>query len=123
MTDRDALVEPMKLELTAHLVGAVPHYPREWGPALAPIDPQARDYHVDLVSRDSGRLWITAVLSGLTVIKNDWFSAVVALSSMDGHPFGTRPVLIYAEPYDVPVYSNFHVAELGHFSLGLRVIA
>jgi hypothetical protein len=133
MTDRDtpAMYLPeldaysADLELSAHIIGAFGNFPRAFQPTRTAglLGPTARS-QITLPARDTARIWLQVDLEGWRVVEPDWLAVTARVSDMNGSSLGgPRPALVYAQPYDVPTYTNFHIPEFGHISLGLRVIA
>lgn len=53
----------------------------------------------------------------------DWSAATVTLEHMNGQPLGSRPVLVPARAWDVPVYVGFlDTWSLAVFSVGIRMV-
>lgn len=116
----------LRIEATAHVIGAFGDIPRNYGPNVCTILANTRDAWFELACNTDARWFMRLALSGFTPIGHEWLSVTAALSDMNGQPFGTRPALVYGEPYDIPAYTNFHTPRhdpIGHVSLGLRVVA
>lgn len=121
MTDREQLAL-LKLEATAHIIGAFGDYPREFGPGNWLVDTrQTQEVWLDLPCASSALVYLQARIHNLKVVDHDWLSADVMLMDVNGVCLGLRPAYVYGRPYDVPVYTNFHIPDFGHVSLGLRV--
>lgn len=119
MTDSSEI----RIEATAHIIGAFGDYPREFGPAFFPIARAGDSLRLELPCASDSRYWLRLDLYGMTLVEDHWISCTSRLQDVYGQSIGTaRPTLVYGEPYDTPTYTNFHVPQYGHVSLGLRVI-
>lgn len=111
------------LELTAHLLGPLGDFPRAFRPTrtkalLSPAHPSTWT----LQACATAAIWLRVDLEGWKLVEPDWLAVTARVSDMNGTLLGgPRPALVYAEPYDTPTYTNFHVPEWGHVSLGMRV--
>lgn len=114
----------MLLETTLHRIGGEPGFPRHFGPWAHELSTSAIEYRD--VSAVDGRFWMRLTFDDWAPVDEEWLSCRIRLEDMSGCAIGTRPALVYCEPYDVPTYATFQPRgpwPIGTFSLGLRMLA
>lgn len=112
------------LEVALHIYdGARNGYPTDFGPATftSPFGCTVESH--EIISARSASIWMHVELSTwVPATEPDWLSASASLIDMNGWRIGTRPVLLYDRPYDVPTVTSFHLPEV-HIALSIRRVS
>lgn len=116
----------MRLEITIHRLGGE-EGPRHFAATSHDLDPTAGTIHFqDVVSADNPAYFMRITLRELIPAQEDFVSCIAGLDLPDGQMIATRPVLIYDQVCDVPVWTTFQnprAPYLGVYSVGLRRVS